>query len=87
MASMRISRARGRGWWRGCWGEGEYRCVVGEVPRLGMKDGFGEAMCEQCRTKPEAVMGTIAEGWGEKYVEGFEVVKTIDRLEASLARL
>ncbi|KAL8725796.1 MAG: hypothetical protein Q9166_007127 [cf. Caloplaca sp. 2 TL-2023] len=72
---------------KGLLSQQEYDAVVKEVPRLGLKDGFGQAMCEQCRTKPEAVQETVAAQWGEKYVEGFVKQKTIDRLEYNLERL
>ncbi|KAL8663668.1 MAG: hypothetical protein Q9168_008050, partial [Polycauliona sp. 1 TL-2023] len=74
---------------RGLLTQDEYEGVVNAVPRLGMASEFGEAMCEICRRKPAACVGSVAEKWGEKYVEGFppEGMKVIDRLEAGIKKL
>lgn len=40
-----------------------------------------------CRKKPQACVGSIAEEWGEKYVQGFAPVKVIERLEEGIERL
>ncbi len=39
---------------------GDYEAVVRDVPRLGMKDEFGEVMCDVCKRKPVACLGSAA---------------------------
>ncbi|KAI4229056.1 MAG: hypothetical protein LQ349_006447 [Xanthoria aureola] len=65
----------------------EYENVVAAVPRLGIKTEFGEAMCELCRRKPQACVGSVAEKWGERYVEGFKPRTVLERLEEGIERL
>ncbi|KAI4228482.1 MAG: hypothetical protein L6R36_001595 [Xanthoria steineri] len=65
----------------------EYETVVKVVPRLGIKTEFGEAMCELCRRKPQACVGSVAERWGERYVEGFKPRTVLERLEGGIGRL
>ncbi|KAL8976539.1 MAG: hypothetical protein Q9205_007466 [Flavoplaca limonia] len=68
---------------------GEYEGVVKEVPRLGMKNEFGEVMCDICKRKPMASVGSVAGEWGEKYVEGFppEGMRVLEVLERGLEML
>ncbi|KAL9639807.1 MAG: hypothetical protein Q9204_000947 [Flavoplaca sp. TL-2023a] len=68
---------------------GEYEGVVRDVPRLGMKTEFVEVMCGICRRKPAACVGSVAEKWGEKYVEGFppEGMRIFEVLERGLEML
>ncbi|KAI4086435.1 MAG: hypothetical protein LQ339_009039 [Xanthoria mediterranea] len=65
----------------------EYETVVAAVPRLGIKTEFAEAMCELCRRKPQACVGSVAERWGERYVEGFKPRTVLERLEGGIERL
>lgn len=65
----------------------EYENVVAAVPRLGIKTEFGEAMCELCRRKSQACVGSVAERWGERYVEGFKPRTVLERLEGGIGRL
>lgn len=69
--------------------QNEYDAIVKEVPRLGMKDEFREALCGLCRTKPQTTFDNFVADWGEKYVEGYtrDGHREIDRLEAGLERL
>ena len=62
----------------------EWEAVVKEYPRLGLKEGVKEIMCELCRNKPETTYDNFVGDYGEKYVEGYSLdgKKAVDLIEA-----
>lgn len=65
----------------------EYDSIVNEVPRLSFKDDFREVFCGLCRTKPQSTYDNLVGDWGEKYVEGYTRMRSIDILEGGLEML
>ena len=61
----------------------EYKTIIEELPRLGVKEGLREAMCKLCRTKPETTYDNIAGQYGERFVEGYSLAghRQVDLLE------
>lgn len=59
--------------------------IVKEFPRLGMKEGIRDILCNLCRTKPETTYDNFVGDFGERYVEGFSLAgkKTVDWVEAN----
>lgn len=51
----------------------EYKIIVDELPRLGLKEGIRDIMCELCRTKPESTYDNFVGQFGERYVEGYNL--------------
>ena len=61
----------------------EYKAIVEELPRLGLKEFLKETFCELCRTKPETTYDNIVGQYGERFVEGYRLAghQQIDRIE------
>lgn len=67
----------------------EWRTVVTEVPRLGMREGVREIMCGLCRNKPESTWDNFVGDFGERYVEGYSLEgrKVIDVMESGVMEM
>ena len=61
----------------------EYKTIVEELPRLGLKESVRETMCELCRAKPETTYDNMAGQYGERFVEGYSLAghQQIDMIE------
>lgn len=61
-----------------------WNVIVKEFPRLGMKDGVRDILCNLCRTKPETTYDNFVGDFGERYVEGYSLAgkRVVDIMEA-----
>lgn len=61
----------------------EWKPVVKEFPRLGLKEGIRDTMCWLCKTKPETTFDNFVGQYGERFVEGFSLQgkATVDFIE------
>jgi hypothetical protein len=59
---------------------GDVSRVLGEFPRLQMKDRFSEACCRLVKERPETSSDNFLRDFGERYVPGYKAVSTVDLL-------
>jgi HD domain-containing protein len=59
---------------------GEVDRVLGEFPRLRMKDRFSEACCRLVKERPETAHDNFLRDFGERFVPGYRAVSTVDLL-------
>jgi hypothetical protein len=59
---------------------GDVGRIVGEFPRLKMKDRFSEACCRRVLERPETSHDNFLRDFGERFVPGYKAVSTVDVL-------
>src|SRR5215813_11845810 len=59
---------------------GDVGRILGEFPRLRMKDRFSEACCRLVRERPETSYDNFLHDFGERFVPGYKAVSTVDLL-------
>ena len=58
----------------------EMQSILEAFPRLGMKQGFRDAVCRICRLKPATTYDNFAADFGERFVPGYVRPSTVDYL-------
>jgi len=56
------------------------RRILGEFPRLRMKDRFSEACCRVVTERPETSHDNFLRDFGERFVPGYKALSTVDVL-------
>lgn len=51
----------------------EWKSVVQQYPRLGLKEGIKDMMCWLCETKPQTTYDNFVGQYGERFVEGYNL--------------
>jgi hypothetical protein len=59
---------------------GDVGRVLGEFPRLRMKDRFSETCCRFVRERPETSHDNFLRDFGERFVPGYKALSTVDLL-------
>ncbi len=59
---------------------GDVSRVLGEFPRLRMKDRFSDACCRLVAERPETSHDNFLRDFGERFVPGYKAVSTVDLL-------
>jgi hypothetical protein len=59
---------------------GEMQAILAAFPRLGMKQGFTDAVCRIVKTKPETTYDNFAGDFGERFVPGYKRPSTVEYL-------
>jgi hypothetical protein len=54
--------------------------ILGEFPRLKMKDKFTETCCRLVAAKPETTSDNFLRDFGERFVPGYKPISTVDLL-------
>jgi hypothetical protein len=54
--------------------------ILGEFPRLRMKDRFSETCCRLVRERPETSQDNFLRDFGERFVPGYKAMSTVDLL-------
>ena len=54
--------------------------ILGEFPRLQMKDRFSEKCCRLVKERPETSHDNFLRDFGERFVPGYKAVSTVDLL-------
>lgn len=58
----------------------EVGAITEELPRLGMKERFTQAVCRIVETRPATTYDNFARDFGERFVPGYKPVSTVDYL-------
>jgi hypothetical protein len=58
----------------------DMRSILAAFPRLGMKQGFVDAVCRMVKAKPETTFDNFAADFGERFVPGYRRPSTVDYL-------
>jgi len=72
----------------GGWGfeaitETQIAAIMGEFPRLEMKKQFTRAVCRIVETRPATTYDNFARDFGERFVNDYKPVSTVDYLLGS----
>jgi hypothetical protein len=59
---------------------GDVGRILGEFPRLKMKDRFSEACCRLVTERPDTAHDNFLRDFGERFVPGYKAVSTVDLL-------
>ena len=59
---------------------GDIDRILGEFPRLRMKDRFREDCCRIVKERPETTQDNFLRDFGERFVPGYKAVSTVDLL-------
>jgi len=60
--------------------EAEIATIVEVFPRLGMKEGFTQAVCRIVETRPTTTYDNFARDFGDRFVPGYQPASTVDYL-------
>jgi hypothetical protein len=71
------------GWGYDALNDNQIAAIVEEFPRLEMKKQFVRAVCRIVETRPETTYDNFARDFGERFVEGYKPVSTVDYLLGS----
>jgi hypothetical protein len=71
------------GWGYEALNDTQVAAIVEEFPRLEMKKQFTRAVCRIVETRPETTYDNFARDFGERFVEGYKPVSTVDYLLSS----
>jgi len=58
----------------------EMRSILAAFPRLGMKQGFKDAVCRIVKARPETTYDNFAGDFGERFIPGYQRPSTVDYL-------
>ena len=58
----------------------EMKAILAAFPRLGMKRGFTDAVCQIIKTKPETTYDNFGRDFGERFVPGYKPSSSVDFL-------
>ena len=58
----------------------EMRSILTAFPRLGMKQGFKDAVCRIVKARPETTYDNFAGDFGERFIPGYQRPSTVDYL-------
>jgi hypothetical protein len=59
---------------------GLVNAILGQFPRLKMKEGFTKACCHIVKTRPETASDNFLRDFGVRYVPGYQPVSAVDLL-------